>query len=115
MEITTHKGIVRISDGCSLPCVFNGSDPHTIRGGGSFARATTQGEKGQRPAKARDRPAPAIRRTLASHLIGQSLVRVRCDVRATPERAHSDSGDSGRAAYRPSIGYGVTELLNDFF
>jgi hypothetical protein len=47
-----------------------------IRDGGSSARATTQSENGHRPAKARDRPASAIRQSLLSRrFVAASLVR----------------------------------------
>jgi hypothetical protein len=104
------KGTVRISDGCSLPCVFNGPDPHMIRNGGCSARATTQSENGHRPAKARDRPASAIRGALAS----PSLCRFDRSQSFLTSHLTTDFGDNGRAAYRRSIDGGVTESLNDF-
>jgi hypothetical protein len=81
-----------------------------IRGGGCPARATTQSENGHRPAKARDRPASAIRGALAS----ASLCRFDRSQSFLTSHLTTDFGDNGRAAYRRSIDGGVTESLNDF-
>ena len=90
------KGTVRISDGCSLPCVINGSNPHTIRGGRCSARVTTRSDKEQRPAPHRS--------TKFSSLVS---ISARCSESGRLYTSPRPGGEGGIRTLDTLLGYGA--------
>jgi len=104
-RLQRRKRSVRISDVCSLPCVFNGSDPHMIRGGGCPARATTKSKKRATPCESEgpssfSHSACARQSPLSRRFVAASLVR---GIWIVSESYESDPDERDERCARQSV------------